>query len=568
MEGDPVRDRKLLLVLLRKLKEVFEACDEDADGFIQVKHLLHIAEQLGQGDEVRTFISFLNPHTHGKLSFKDFCRAVFAIKGYEEILKMVLSPCGLTSNLPANTPSRCQSFPESSAHATVQSGRDEPEKESCHTSAIMDSAWQNQEEQFEDYGEGEDVEYSPSSPRQDNDTQANSISDLGSSLPPSVGHTPQKMRQLYTSELLDIYCSQCCKKVNLLNDLDAHLQNVKANSPNRKISSTAFGRQLFQANHGVFDCSQGSSTEDLVADSIDSCDVNITEKVSYLEKKVTELESDSLANGYLKSKLKQENTKLVHRVHELEEQMKDVEARADQSLEEETRRHCDVYCKMEGERNTEIDFLCSRIQQLLEENGEMKTNVCRLKSQTEKLDQEKQKEMDKLEDTSLRLKDEVDTYRKIMAKVWQNRREFHKEKESMQELIDDLRKELDYLQLFQMEIENPGKGKELYEHNSKPREVEMEQDVKKLKQENHKLRNQNDDLNAQILSLSLYETKSLFSCHSKVQCLAAEIDNASKDELVDALKTQEEINLRLRKYMDKIILAILDHNPSILEIKC
>lgn len=40
---------------------------------------------------------------------------------------------------------------------------------------------------------------------------------------------------------------------------------------------------------------------------------SITFQVSYLEKKVTELESDSLANSDLKSKLKQENTHLVHR---------------------------------------------------------------------------------------------------------------------------------------------------------------------------------------------------------------------------------------------------------------
>lgn len=45
----------------------------------------------------------------------------------------------------------------------------------------------------------------------------------------SAGQTPQKMRQLYNSELLDIYCSQCCKKVNLLNDLEARLRNLKAN---------------------------------------------------------------------------------------------------------------------------------------------------------------------------------------------------------------------------------------------------------------------------------------------------------------------------------------------------
>lgn len=41
---------------------------------------------------------------------------------------------------------------------------------------------------------------------------------------------------------------------------------------------------------------------------------------------------------------------------------------------------------------------------------------------------------DKLEDTSLRLKDEMDLYRKIMEKLWHNRNAFQKEKESMQEV--------------------------------------------------------------------------------------------------------------------------------------
>uniref|UniRef100_A0A3Q2D9C2 RAB11 family interacting protein 4 (class II) a n=1 Tax=Cyprinodon variegatus TaxID=28743 RepID=A0A3Q2D9C2_CYPVA len=402
------------------------------------------------------------------------------------------------------------------------------------------------EEQFEDYGEGVDVDFSPSSPCPEEDSRTNGFSDLGSSLPSSGGHTPQKMQQLYNSDLLDIYCSQCCKKVNLLNDLEARLRNLK----------------LFQANLGVFGSSRGSSTEDLFTDSIDSCDLDITEKVSFLEKKVTELESDSLANSDLKSKLKQENTHLVHRVHELEEQVRDAETKAAETLGEEMKRHREASSKMERDRNAEIDLLCCRVQQLEEENGEMTINVSRLKSQSEKLDQEKQRMTDKLEDTSLRLKDEVDLYRKIMDKLWHNRHEFQKEKEAMQELIDDLRRELEHLQLFKLEMEHPGKGKGLSEYNAKNRETEMELEVRRLKQENFKLRDQNDDLNAQILSLSLYEAKNLFSCHTKAQCLAAEIDNASRDEV-----QQEEINLRLRQYMDKIILAILDHNPSILEIK-
>ncbi|XP_029993560.1 rab11 family-interacting protein 4B isoform X2 [Sphaeramia orbicularis] len=424
------------------------------------------------------------------------------------------------------------------------------------------------EEQFEDYGEGEEPDYIPSSPCPDDETRTNGYSDLGSSVPSSAGQTPRKVRQHYTGELMDVYCSQCSKKVNLLNDLEARLKNLKASSPNRKISSTAFGRQLL---HNSNLSSSNGSTEDLFRDSIDSCDIDINEKVSFLEKKVAELESEILTNGDLKSKLKQENTQLVHRVHELEEQLKDQETRAEQNLQEELRRHREAYSKMERDKTTQIELLTNRVRQLEDENTEVTLNMCRLKSQTEKLDEEKQRMTDKLEDTSLRLKDEMDLYRKMMDKLRQNRHQFQKEKEAMQELIEDLRRELEHLQLFKLEAEKPGRGRSsssgLADFNSRTREVELEHEVKRLKQENQKLREQNEELNGQILSLSLYEAKNLFATQTKAQSLAAEIDNASRDQLMEALKEQEEINLRLRQYMDKIILSILDHNPSILEIK-
>ncbi|XP_055048927.2 rab11 family-interacting protein 4A [Misgurnus anguillicaudatus] len=620
MDGNVFPDQEQLLVFLKKLKEVFDVCDDDADGYIRVEHFVDLGLQFGQRDEVKKFAKYLDPNAHGRINFKDFCHGVFAIKGCEEILKSALGTLN-TGAQPYQTDNgyyyqhgnggagppvivctrpypECQLYSDEeglggrdaqesdmdsggdsgAGSESSEGGRHDDKEEgmgglflhgnSCGQMVLSAAASViSVEEQFEDYGEGEDVDFTPSSPIPDDDTRTNGFSDLGSSLPSSAGQTPQKIRHLYNSELLDVYCSQCCKKVNLLNDLEARLKNLKANSPNRKISSTAFGRQLF--HHSNFSSSQGS-TEDLFRDSIDSCDIDITEKVSYLEKKITELENDSLANGDLKSKLKQENTQLVHRVHELEEQIKDQEMRAEQGLEEELKRHREAYSKMERDKGTEIELLSNRVQQLEEENAEMKVNVCRLKSQTEKLDQEKQRMTDKLEDTSLRLKDEMDLYRKMMDKLWQNRHEFQKEREAMQELIEDLRRELEHLQLFKLENEKPGRGRNaagLSEYNARTREIELEHEAKRLKQENHKLRDQNDDLNGQILSLSLYEAKNLFACHTKAQSLAAEIDNASRDELVDALKEQEEINFRLRQYMDKIILAILDHNPSILEIK-
>uniref|UniRef100_A0A8C2RHV4 Uncharacterized protein n=1 Tax=Capra hircus TaxID=9925 RepID=A0A8C2RHV4_CAPHI len=100
------------------------------------------------------------------------------------------------------------------------------------------------EEQFEDYGEADDVDCAPSSPCPDDETRTNVYSDLGSSVSSSAGQTPRKMRHAYDSEPVDVYCSQCCKKISLLNDLEARLKSLKASSPNRKISSTAFGRQI------------------------------------------------------------------------------------------------------------------------------------------------------------------------------------------------------------------------------------------------------------------------------------------------------------------------------------
>uniref|UniRef100_A0A803T7C3 RAB11 family interacting protein 4 n=1 Tax=Anolis carolinensis TaxID=28377 RepID=A0A803T7C3_ANOCA len=607
-----------LAQFLQKLKEVFDVCDEDADGFIRVEHFVALGLQFGQGEEVEKFAKYLDPNDLGKISFKDFCHGVFAIKGRHCFVVFAIPHHYETEYVDyyyqsseiqdggyldsESAYSESDLFPDEEnmtlAQQEVHHESDmDSAIESAHSSEASDVCSRNEEKDAGLSGlflPGEKSLYKPAQALQRGPSLSSTSTALLSGCPStlellsqgsqngypsgsqyhlclsihSAGQTPRKMRHIYNSELLDVYCTQCCKKINLLNDLEARLKNLKANSPNRKISSTAFGRQLFHSSN--FSSSNGS-TEDLFRDSIDSCDNDITEKVTYLEKKVTELENDSMTNGDLKSKLKQENTQLVHRVHELEELLKDQETSAEQTLEEEIKRHREAHSKSEKEKSTEIELLNTRVQELEEENCELKTTVLRLKSQSEKLDEERQRMSDRLEDTNLRLRDEMDLYKRMMDKLRQNRLEFNKEREATQELIEDLRKELEHLQLYKLECERSGRGRSssssLSEFSARAREVEMEHEIKRLKQENQKLRDQNDDLNGQILSLSLYEAKNLFATQTKAQSLAAEIDSASRDELMEALKEQEEINYRLRQYMDKIILAILDHNPSILEIK-
>lgn len=56
---------------------------------------------------------------------------------------------------------------------------------------------------------------------------------------------------------------------------------------------------------------------------------------------------------------------------------------------------------------------------------------------------------------------------------------------SMQ-LIEDLRKELEHLQLYKLDCERPGRGRSssssMSEFNARTREVEMEHEIKRLKQ--------------------------------------------------------------------------------------
>lgn len=118
---------------------------------------------------------------------------------------------------------------------------------------------------------------------------------------------------------------------------------------------------------------------------------------------------------------------------------------------------------------------------------------------------------DRLEDTSLRLKDEMDLYKRMMDKLRQNRLEFQKEREATQEvgpsqrapglppvpllpptspsptqLIEDLRKELEHLQMYKLDCERPGRGRSsstgLGEFSARAREVELEHEIKRLKQ--------------------------------------------------------------------------------------
>ncbi|KAK7804045.1 hypothetical protein U0070_015771 [Myodes glareolus] len=457
------------------------------------------------------------------------------------------------------------------------------------------------EEHFEDYGEGSEAELSPETlcngeldcgdpafltpsvlqtlknllshcspklqlPDHFMARQVAALAAPGDGCPKLLSSNPlaSKLRTVLTDEVFEFYCSQCHKQINRLEDLSARLTDLEMNSPAKRLSSRKVARYLHQSGTLTMD-----ALEDPPPEPVECPEEDIADKVVFLERRVSELEKDSAAAGEQHGRLRQENLQLVHRANALEEQLKEQELRAQERVLEETRKQKELLCKMEREKSIEIENLQARLQQLDEENSELRSCTPCLKANIERLEEEKQKMLDEIEELTQRLSEEQENKRKMGDRLSHERHQFQRDKEATQELIEDLRKQLEHLQLLRLEVEQRrGRSSSLglQEYNSRARESELEQEVRRLKQDNRNLKEQNDELNGQIITLSIQGAKSLFST-SFSESLAAEISSVSRDELMEAIQKQEEINFRLQDYIDRIIVAILETNPSILEVK-
>ncbi|XP_026056428.1 rab11 family-interacting protein 3-like isoform X1 [Carassius auratus] len=593
------------------LRAVFQALDQDGDGFVHIEEFIEFAKAYG-AEQVKDLTRFLDPSGLGVISFEDFQRGISAIsnEGSDPDLYKTHLSAEEVSGPPEeydeqaevsdsaylgseSAYSECETFTDEDTTALVHPElHEDVETDSGIENTLTDGDDRNrftlgsdlnghtlvaviggEEEHFEDFGESNNTsdlllvnqEERGAGPEEEGTTEPHPESPLPRPLmllSPSPSSFPASFQSFLQSEALEFFCTHCHKQFSRLEDLSTRLQLLEMNSSSKRLSSKKAARHLQQS--GTLDV-----MGDLSQDILDLADRDITDKVLLLEKRVCELEKDSSESEELHARLRQENLTLVHRANALEEQLKEQELREEDNLLMHTRKHRDALNKLQRERDLEIENLQARLNQLDEENSELRSCVPCLRANIERLEEEKRKLQDEVDDITDRLTEEIESRRKMTDKLSHERHTNQKEKECTQGLIEDLRKQLEHLQLFKLETEarrGRSASSGLQEYNTHMKENELEQEIRRLKQDNRSLKEQNDELNGQIINLSIQGAKSLFS-ESLSESLAAEINNVSRAELMEAIHKQEEINFRLQDYIDRIIVAIMECNPSILEVK-
>ncbi|RWS24501.1 rab11 family-interacting protein 4A-like protein [Leptotrombidium deliense] len=290
---------------------------------------------------------------------------------------------------------------------------------------------------------------------------------------------------------------------------------------------------------------------------------DLTKKITTLQEQVSALNEIQTTNDNRYSKVKQENASLLAKVHVLEEQLRDIELQNEERKLDEQKRLKDAMARHEREKSFECEQYISRMYNLQQELLEFKDDLRKQQCLVEKLREEKFELSQQLSQKV----DEIDSLREEVNYLKQQTRRHQDEESANSIVIDVLHQELDELRKVQSKQGDKNGSTPITNVRELQIYCEMEQEIRKLREENRGFREANEELQAQILNNHLQEGRSLIKAGEAVSSLANELNNFTVDQLRSALKEQQECNAKLRAYIDGILLNIVENYPQLLEVK-
>ncbi|XP_038067416.1 rab11 family-interacting protein 4B-like isoform X3 [Patiria miniata] len=564
------------------LRTVFEALDEDDLGYITDERFSELAKDFGidNPDERHRLITLLDPQGTGKISFESFCQGIQAV---------------VTNTTEKAQLSESQIYPQDQwivSKTTTEDddthsiGTSESTYNEYDDSALTDMSEDNTSpllyDGFSPAVDGDDTDSAIagptinmngffSSPDPLRVQQIAEDSSHASSLPSDDEQRFEDFGQNVNASGIDIEIQEASSLSDSVDTIERETPSSLLNGPVRRISSKEFANHLYRSSSsnnlphkGAIDDTYG----EYAASDTDVMELN--DKVLELETQVTVLEQDQASRAGHQGKLKSDKIMLMHQVQSLEEQIREAEMRHQEREDEQIKRHKDTMTKKEKEMEEQIEFLTNRIAVLEDEKNQHVTETSRLKTQIEHLKQENSR----LEAQVL----DLDNKWLALSMEYQQKEDGHRrERTEMKEtlkannvLVEDLSRELE--ELRRENLEQREYGARLMRSPSisdlPSRYSELNEELQRLKKENANLRESNEEMSAQMLNDGFHIGHSLLHRGTtRSESFASELETSSKDDIMQALREEEQLNRDLREYIGRILARILDSNPGLLEIR-
>merc|ERR1712083_620359 len=262
-----------------------------------------------------------------------------------------------------------------------------------------------------------------------------------------------------------------------------------------------------------------------------------SEDVQMLQEQVGHLAESQATTDDRYSKVKQENATLTQKVHMLEENIREIELQSQERLIEEQKRHKELVQRLEREKALELENFSIKLQSAEREHASTHRDLTSLRSQVDRLKTEKgqleqelfetqqsysllQSEYSKLEDNLKKTHDLLQKDRSDNAHIVEeltkeiphtvNQLEFLKQFLSVETLREQLRRsrsedEEHVILINNQNANKPGNSEHNKvssslnpESNVGSRAKEMEAELKSLRDQTRKLKEEKEDLQAQV----------------------------------------------------------------------
>ncbi|XP_068150116.1 rab11 family-interacting protein 4 isoform X2 [Drosophila tropicalis] len=370
---------------------------------------------------------------------------------------------------------------------------------------------------------------------------------------------------------LETLTSKCNNKTNNTNTNGFKLENLK-NFKNKLLcdfeenSNATNGNSNGNGNPsvggvGVVGLLEGTGPKMSGALSAEICD-NLNEQLELLQRKVDDLSDTQNIAEDRTTRTKTEYAVLQARYHMLEEQYRESELRAEERMAEEQKRHREILARVEREASLQNENCQMKIKA-----AEIEANALRDEAQRLRVLCDKQaNDLHRTEEQLELARDQIAALQQEYDEQQQSLRKQEQEKKSTEELMLELSRELQ-----RVREENGARAMPTTSPES-IRLEELHQELEEMRQKNRSLEEQNEELQATMLTnqatmLTNGVEQGRHLLNGTLNSLAQELEEMSQAQLQQAFQEKEDENVRLKHYIDTILLNIVENYPQLLEVK-